>query len=280
MLPIVDVLPARVHLDNLGVRQEELDQLASYEARVDAAKSKWKVKSNDAAGKDLFDELRRALRGMCGELVRCMYCEDSVADEIEHIYPKNYFPEKTFTWSNFAYACGPCNGAKSSKYGVWNGVSVVPTVRRRKGPVLPPPAGQSGFLDPRFEDPTQFFELDLGGVAPNGTGVDGTFEFLVRDGLDAMSKARATYTLQTLKLNSELQRASRENAFNGYRARLREYVAEKASFAPPARLENIKADVLRTPHPTVFVEMLRQRHVLPPIEVALRSAPEIGGWRL
>lgn len=41
---------------------------------------------------------------------------DSAADEVEHIAPKALFPERVFDWTNYIYACGPCNGPKSNRY--------------------------------------------------------------------------------------------------------------------------------------------------------------------
>ena len=33
---------------------------------------------------------------MCAGAKRCMYCEDSAADEVEHHLPKNLYPEFVF----------------------------------------------------------------------------------------------------------------------------------------------------------------------------------------
>ena len=47
---------------------------------------------------------------------RCGYCEDSDGDEIEHIKPRDLYPEKTFAWENYLLACGQCNRSKSSRF--------------------------------------------------------------------------------------------------------------------------------------------------------------------
>lgn len=59
-----------------------------------------------------------ALRSACFD--KCMYCESKISHtyygDIEHIRPKDSFPELEFEWENLGYACARCNGFKSSKY--------------------------------------------------------------------------------------------------------------------------------------------------------------------
>lgn len=117
--------------------------------------------------------IRKNLATMCIGSVRCAYCEDSAADEVEHILPKNLFSQHSFKWSNYLFACGPCNGPKSNRYGTVNGVSVKEFTRSKKDPVVPPPVGQSGFIDPRTEDAFDFLEMDLGGTTPHGIVLEG-----------------------------------------------------------------------------------------------------------
>lgn len=69
-----------------------------------------------------------------------------------------------------------------------------------------------------------------------------------------------------LGLNREVIRAARENAFGGFRARLREYVeARQAGFLQNER-DALMLDILNTPHLTVFYEMRRQRSYLPQVD--------------
>ena len=55
-----------------------------------------------------------------GNFDKCMYCESKISHiyygDIEHIKPKDAFPELEFTWENLGYACARCNGYKSNKY--------------------------------------------------------------------------------------------------------------------------------------------------------------------
>ena len=55
-----------------------------------------------------------------GNFDKCMYCESKISHvyygDIEHIKPKNKFPDLEFSWENLGYACAQCNGIKSDKY--------------------------------------------------------------------------------------------------------------------------------------------------------------------
>lgn len=50
----------------------------------------------------------------------CAYCEGEILavsyGDVEHILPKDLFPEKVLVWNNLTLACSRCNGSKSSKY--------------------------------------------------------------------------------------------------------------------------------------------------------------------
>lgn len=92
---------------------------------------------------------------------RCMYCEDSCADEVEHIRPKHLYPETTFVWTNYLYACGPCNGPKSPRYPLLvDGQVNLPDGKS------PPSPGIDVLIDPRRDDPCEFLSVDLLGSAP------------------------------------------------------------------------------------------------------------------
>lgn len=258
--------------------QAIVDSGTDYPVRVEAAKVQWDQKGSTPGKAAAFRTIRATLAEMCVGPVRCAYCEDSLADEVEHILPKTLFPERTFDWQNYLYACGPCNGPKSNRYGVLTGIKVVEFVRRRGVPVVPPPTGISGFIDPRTEDPLLFFELDMGGVTPGGDLIEGTFELLPADGLSAVLNARARFTIDVLGLNREVIRVARANAFGGFRARLYEYAKCKEAGELAATLARIKGDLLSTPHLTVFAEMQRQRALLPEIDGLFERVPEALTW--
>jgi uncharacterized protein (TIGR02646 family) len=268
---------AQKTLDEL---QSSIDAIGIYSQMVSESKLAWEAKRSTKEKLDAFREIRKTLAIMCIGSIRCAYCEDSLADEVEHIRPKNFFPELTFKWTNYLFACGPCNGPKGNRYGVLNGNAVDEFLRNRSDPITPPPVGRSALIDPRTEEPLEFLELDLGGTSPDGEEILGTFMFLPRDVANAEAQARAAFSIDVLGLNREAIRFARENAFGGFRARLREYVAEKNRMVPPARLDALRDDMLSTPHLTVFAEMRRQKDFLPNIRALFVAAPEAEAWPL
>lgn len=201
-----------------------------------------------------------------------------MADEVEHIKPKSLFPQDTFSWSNYLFACGPCNGPKNDQYGVVQGNQVIEFRRGRNDPVIPPPIGQSGFIDPRHEDPFDFLEIDLGGTTPDGKELEGTFRVVARYGLPPLEAARAEFTIRVLDLNREATRKARENAFGGFRARIFEYVQKKEDGEEEAGLEQLQQGILSTPHLSVFEDMRRQKDFLPEIAGLIDCAPEVLDW--
>ena len=258
--------------------QAIVDASADYPVRVETAKVQWDQKGSTQVKAAAFRTVRATLSEMCVGPVRCAYCEDSLADEIDHILPKTLFPERAFDWQNYLYACGPCNGPKSNRYGVSAGIKIIEFVRQRGVSVVPPPTGIPGFINPRTEDPLLFFELDLGGVTPDGDFIEGTFELLPINGLPDVGNARARFTIDVLGLNREVIRVARANAFGGFRARLREYAERKEAGEPASTLARIKQDLLSTSHLTVFAEMQRQRALLPEINSLLERVPEAMTW--
>ena len=264
----------------LGGLQALVDGELDYPGKVKAAKKAWDTKTSTKAKADAFQTVRQTLASMCVGPVRCAYCEDSLADEVEHIRPKSFFPEYVFVWENYLLACGPCNGPKGNRYGVLNGGLVNEFVRTLKSAVEPPPAGPSALINPRNEDPLEFLELDLGGTTSDGVELPGTFEFLPSDSVTLEAQARAVFTIEVLGLNREVIRVARENAFGGFRARLREYAREKARGVSPAHLGHMRDDLLSTPHLTVFAEMRRKQAYLPAIRALFALAPEAQTWLL
>lgn len=257
-----------------------VNSLPTYVEKVAAAKKQWEEKLNTVARKKAFELIRSTLAEMCVGSVRCSYCEDSLADEVEHILPKNFFPELAFDWDNYLFACGPCNSPKSNRFGVVANGQVNEHFRGKKDPIVPPPHGISALINPRIEDPCELLELDLGGVTPQGQVLSGTFQFVPRSGISKSEEERVLFTIDVLGMNREVVRAARQNAFGGYRARLVEYVKERNAGATQQQLQILKEDILNAPHLTVFSEMRYQRSWLPEIDRLLNSAPEVIGWKI
>src|SRR4051794_35300208 len=62
--------------------QKTIDDVGFYEARVAAAKKEFRRRNTKSNA--VFNAVRTSLDLMCSGARRCGYCEDSVADEVEH----------------------------------------------------------------------------------------------------------------------------------------------------------------------------------------------------
>ena len=250
---------------NLQEYQRQVDAAGSYEDRVASAKRSFSRKNQRSNA--TFRRVRESLTRMCSGAQRCVYCEDSVGDEVEHIQPKALYPCLVFVWTNYVYACGRCNGGKSNKFAVISGNRLVDVTRPRGGPVIPPEPGAPAFLNPRVEDPLRFLDLDL----------EGTFMVLARDGLPDIDRERTDFTIETLKLNRDVLLQARATAFGSYRARLHEYVSMR-EIATAEEMDRLVDSLKAMPHATVWAEMKRQRSFVPDIDELFSRAPEALGW--
>ena len=229
--------------------QRTIDNLPTYDARVEHADAQFKSKPSG-----LFKRVRDALEVSCGDLVRCGYCEDSCADEVEHVWPKAFFPNKTFLPDNYLFSCGRCNPTKGNKFAIWSGAGWVDLKEQRKNHgYIQPPAAQSKFIDPVSENPLDLIWLDLAGGSFRFTeiGTEGTNEY-----------DRANFTIGTLRLNKEVLVQARQNAYSGFVDRMNMYIQRKIAGDSPDQLAIRLFELRRTPHQTVRFEMARQLPML------------------
>ena len=249
----------------LNQYQREVDAAGDYPNRVAEARRLFDNRNNRR--NRTFRKVRETLARMCSGARRCVYCEDSVGDEVEHIQPKDLYPCLVFVWANYVYACGGCNVKKRNKFAVVAENRLVDVTRKRGAPVIAPVPGASAFLNPRIDDPLAFLDLDL----------DGTFAMLPRDDVSEIHQERAAFTIETLKLNRDVLRQARSTAFGSYRARLLEYVSRREHVAAKEIADLV--DGLRAmPHPTVWAEMKRQHAWMPELETLFAEAPEALDW--
>lgn len=243
--------------------QTSLDAAGDYAARVAEGKKRWATKP-DA----LFGRIRKMLEDMCSGNIRCIYCEDSRGDEIEHMRPKDLYPETVFVWDNYVLACGPCNGPKNNLFAVIPaGTStLVDVTRKPRAAVTAPATGAPALIDPRTENPLSFLWLDFG-----------TFRF-VPNAESQFEKLRAQYTIDVLRLNErdELVRG-RRSAYAGFKARLQQYCVQAAGWAQTEK-DSFIADFRIERYRTVWLEMIRQRRARPDIDTLLQQAPEALAW--
>ena len=116
MLRVADGRLPAAHERKLEEYQSDVDGKGTYEKRV--AEGKRLFKSRNSKRNGTFKAVRKTLSVMCRGPRRCMYCEDSAADEVEHFRPKDLYPEAVFVWMNYLYACGRCNTRKVTAHPV------------------------------------------------------------------------------------------------------------------------------------------------------------------
>ena len=243
--------------------QAEVDSAGNYADRVAAAGRLFPGRSRNAT----FRVVRNRLRRMCASPDRCGWCEDSEANQIDHIKPKALYPERTFVWENYLPACGVCNSGKGDRFAILGQNRAIDVTRGQGRPIVPPRSGAPALIDPRFEDPLEFLELEM---------VD-TFWFQPKYGLSFPARDRAEYTIKRLKRNREALAAARRNVFGDNRARLVEYRQLRDDGASPAELKMFKTRFLSRPHPTVWREMQRQ-YKLPSLKNLFAKVPEALSW--
>lgn len=250
-------------LDHLRSVQDKIDVKGTFAEQVKEAKKKWDGKKGSNAGKTHFGAIQDALTEMCQGARRCAYCEDSLADEIEHVKPKNFYPDVAFAWPNYLYACGPCNGKKSDKFFVFDALGQPEKLERDR---QEPPTGEPIFLDPRAEDPMDFLQIDV---------LD-TFRMLPSFDLSPEDRIRAEKTLEILSLETgtagHLTKA-RKQAYRNFRSRLRDLV-ELFENDPDSSELKLEIDAFREmDHQSVWREMKRSRHALPDLVSLFARCP-------
>ncbi|UJX41530.1 hypothetical protein K9F62_02180 [Desulfovibrio sp. JY] len=247
----------------LDKSQGVIDAHPDYLDRVETAKNQWSSKSQIFFGAD--KEIRCSLKESCSGLGRCHYCEDSLATDVEHVYPKDLYPEKTFRWENYLYACSTCNSAYKRDFFaiIDDSGDVVDVTRPRNAPVVPPVSGEAAFINPRVEDPLEFFDLDFS---------TGAFTVL---STDPRRSKKASYTRDLLKLNRDILKKARVVSYRGFVSRLVNYVSNRGEVVNDALFEVLKSDILSLPHRTVWRMILRCHDVEQDLVKLFSDAPEL-----
>jgi uncharacterized protein (TIGR02646 family) len=259
------ILPEPVSTE-LAELQDIIDRQTVYRERVLEAARLFKLKN--VKRNKTFDAVKDGLDRLCSGARRCGYCEDSFADEVEHIWPRSLYPDKTFVWSNYLYACGPCNVLKGGRFEIYRQSS------DRRAKLLPhrqypPPPGSPLLIDPRHEDPLDYMTLDL---------ID-TFAFVPTGQRPTRSWQRAIYTIRALQLNDrDALTRSRRSAYDAYLRYVGDFIRRRDAGEAPAGLTALIAGLQSQPHPTVWKEMQRQQQSIPELHDLFKQAPEAFGW--
>ncbi len=260
----------------LNQYQAAVDDQPDFPARVIFAKDDFPRKN--VIGNATFDEVKQKLVQMCSGAERCHYCEDSKADEVEHLLPKDVYPDRCYQWANYYYSCGNCNGPKNNKCAVIDVatntlIDTTPVKNKRNAPALthpqPPPPGAIAIIDLAVENPLDYLFLDL----------NRSFDFAELPDSNTVEYLKAKHTLELLRLNKRpfLSKA-RANAFENFKARLRIYISDKNAGIPQNQLDQIVAGIKEEAHQTVWQEMKRQRDFIPELRVLFNQAPEALNW--
>ena len=210
----------------LAELQRTVDDGPTYEQQVAEGMRLFKLRRSSPAFQPILDSLKQ----MCSGPRRCCYCEDSQATDVEHIWPKDFYPDLVFVWENYLLSCTRCNRPKSNICDVHlrpGGIrlAVPPFVKQHK---RHPPAGDALLINPRTEDPSEFMMLEM----------HDTFHLQPHPLADLRQRERAEHTISLLKLNEEdVLPQARRNAYDGYRDRLRRYVDHKSQGEPMGALQ-------------------------------------------
>jgi 5-methylcytosine-specific restriction endonuclease McrA len=266
MVPVPKKTLPKAAEQKLEQYQAAVNAKPDYPARVEAAKALFST--HNRSTNRTFKAVRQALHEMCYGARRCMYCDDAQADEVEHIRPKDLYPEVVFAWENYLYACGPCNGPKNNKFSVISKGRIVDVTRRHNEPVRPPRKGKPALINPRVENPLDFFMLDLAN----------TFEFVVVAPPGSLDHDRAMYTRDVLRLNErDTLKTARRAAFGAYRSLLRDY-GDKLAAGDAAEAGRIRGYICDSHHATVWAEMKRQRNAYRELKQLFERAPDSLDW--
>jgi uncharacterized protein (TIGR02646 family) len=153
MIQLPNVTISQTVLNKLKTYQNDIDILPTFALR--SAKAKKSFKAKNTKKNSTFKAVKEGLTKMCSGARRCVYCEDSVGDEVEHIRPKDFFPNWCFVWENYVYACGNCNSPKNNKFALFrddNGDFY--EVNLNVG--IEPPTGKDAMINPRNENPMNY----------------------------------------------------------------------------------------------------------------------------
>ncbi|MFF7708243.1 hypothetical protein [Pseudomonas sp. NPDC007930] len=255
------------HSAQLEQLQAEIDDQPDYPSQVARAKARWASKPAR-----VFQPIKQQLARLCSGNTRCVYCEDSMADEIEHMRPKDLYPEQCFQWANYVLACGPCNGPKNNRFAILDARNqLVDVSRRRAAPPAPPPSGRHALIDPRLENPIDFLYLDWQTFRYTPNTQDQTSELWLR----------ARYTLDVLRLNErDALVRGRHAAFRTYLAWVKDWHLHHHGWAGEEQqrfIESFKALSYRG----VWERMKRYPSHTPQaagLALLFSEAPEVLGW--
>jgi uncharacterized protein (TIGR02646 family) len=228
------------------------------EITAEGRKALWK---NKRQCKD-FAPIKQKLENMLNGRDCCMYCEDNEAYQVEHFWPRVIYPELAFEWMNYLYVCGKCNLSKSTQFAT---ISERDTLHLQRSLTDPTRCHRPALLNPRYDDPMDYFTLDIQG---------NTFEFTPRIDLKGAALERANYTKSSVPFNRDTLRRRRRQAYRDYRNDIQLYINYVQSGNRGKVLEQLEGIRYRS-HRTVLREMQRQWPKIDELRQLFEPRPEL-----
>ncbi|RZK30276.1 MAG: hypothetical protein EOO63_07160 [Hymenobacter sp.] len=251
-------------LSELARQQQLIDSQPTFTTQVAKAQTRWKGKEGSQTCKAAFAEIRRALRAMTVSAQACSYCEYSEGEDVEHIYPKSWFPERTFAWDNYLLACKSCNTSfKSNDFAVFHPAGSSTVLRLTSQVAGPVPSTDSVLLNPRAENPLHWLAIDFwAGCAFTQARQIAHRHFitLLREYVEAKN---ATTLAQLTAAVNEPSVVDPQQPLPGQRARI---------------MASLRRAIRTHPHPSVWQELQRQHATMPQATQLFQSAPEALSW--
>jgi len=178
--------------------QLKIDQKSTFLQKASKAQSSWDSKSVTT-----FAKVKDTLLLMNISKGICNYCEQNESNDIEHIEPKSFFPEKTFVWENYILACKQCNsGHKLDKCFVFDSNGDLKFLERS----IEPSTKDVAFINPRTDDPNNYMILTFP-----------SYQFEILEGNSQRQTLIAQKTIEILELNTRAVLVeARKNAANYY----------------------------------------------------------------
>lgn len=221
--------------------QADVDDCVGRKARYDRATALFSNKNNA-----LFREIKSKLAGAAPSDGACYYCERDRYRDIDHVWPKRHYSEKSFRWDNFVYSCVICNqGEKRDKFAIFIGHTDYVEFDRYLGFDETVPVGDPVLIDIRSENPMEYLRLDFstGRLVPIG---------------DERGQVRGRYTRDLFKLDADALARARRRGFDQLIVYLKDLRA--ARFSENTSQEARIVDEIRNlPFPTVIAELRRQK---------------------
>ncbi|NEA44498.1 HNH endonuclease [Streptomyces sp. SID11385] len=191
--------------------------------------------------------VRTALEGMARGAVRCMYCDDSRATDIDHFEPLERAPLRAFEWLNHLLACSHCNSnAKREQYPVDGD-------------------GNCLLVDPTAEDPADHLRLLLH-----------TGEYAA-----VADSAKGEETIEVFGLNRPDLVKGRQDAFHRARSNLRDWhqLRKQADHEAAREAARVAQALLDSPFVDVVHVMARLTPAVALIVVGPLTVPALDAWK-